>query len=168
MAGALKKNGIAKADKVAFLYPNTPPLLEAHYAVPMIGAALVSLNTRLSSGELAYIITHSDAKILFVDNELANFIQPIVPELKHIKAFVNICDVSEETPLSGMEYEAFLNTVPDTPTACDVDSEYQVATINSTSGTTGFPKGVMYHHRGAYLNAIGEVKVTRIGKNPSF
>ncbi|MDX9786473.1 MAG: acyl--CoA ligase family protein [Desulfobacterales bacterium] len=160
LAGALKKIGVAKGDKVAFLCPNTPPMLEAHYAVPMIGAALVSLNTRLSSRELSYILTHSDAKVLFVDNELADLIQPIVPELKKIKAFVNICDVSEERPLTGMEYEAFLKTGSDAPMACEVEDEYQVATINYTSGTTGFPKGVMYHHRGAYLNAIGEVVET--------
>ena len=157
LASALRKIGVNKGDKVAFLCPNIPPMLEAHYAVPMIGAALVSLNTRLSSRELAYIITHSDARVLFVDNELAGLIQPIVPELKHVKAFVNICDISGERPLQGTEYEAFLETGSEEPMECDVDNEYQVAAINYTSGTTGFPKGVMYHHRGAYLNAIGEV-----------
>lgn len=157
LASALRKIGVAKGDKVAFLCPNTPPMLEAHYGVPMIGAALVSLNTRLSSRELSYIINHSDAKVLFVDNELAGLVKPIVPELKKIEAFVNICDVSREMPMQGLDYEAFLKTGSDAPMDCDVDNEYQVLAINYTSGTTGFPKGVLYHHRGAYLNAIGEV-----------
>jgi fatty-acyl-CoA synthase len=157
LASALRKIGVAKGDKVAFLCPNTPPMLEAHYGVPMIGAALVSLNTRLSSRELSYIINHSDAKVLFVDNELAGLVKPIVPELKNIEAFVNICDVSREMPMPGLDYEAFLKTGSDAPMDCDVDNEYQVLAINYTSGTTGFPKGVLYHHRGAYLNAIGEV-----------
>ncbi len=157
LASALQKMGVKKGDKVAFLCPNTPPMLEAHYAVPMIGAALVSLNIRLSSRELSYIINHSDSKILFVDNELANVIEPIVPELENIEAYINICDLSPERPLNGMEYEEFLNTGSDAFMECHVDDEYQVAAINYTSGTTGFPKGVMYHHRGAYLNAIGEV-----------
>ena len=133
LASALRKIGVAKGDKVAFLCPNTPPMLEAHYGVPMIGAALVSLNTRLSSRELSYIINHSDAKVLFVDNELAGLVKPIVPELKKIEAFVNICDVSGEMPMQGLDYEAFLKTGSDTPMDCDVDNEHQVLAINYTS-----------------------------------
>ena len=156
LADALKKAGIGKGDKVAFMCPNTPPLLEAHYAVPMIGAALVSINIRLSSREVIYIINHSDSKAIFVDNEFAHVIKPIMEDLTNIKTVVNICDVSDERPLDGMEYEEFLKTGSDAPITPVVDDEYQVATINYTSGTTGLPKGVMYHHRGAYLNAIGE------------
>ncbi len=156
LADALKKAGIGKGDKVAFMCPNTPPLLEAHYAVPMIGAALVSINIRLSSREVIYIINHSDSKAIFVDNEFAHVIKPIMEDLTNIKTVVNICDVSDEMPLDGMEYEEFLKTGSDAPITPVVDDEYQIATINYTSGTTGLPKGVMYHHRGAYLNAIGE------------
>jgi fatty-acyl-CoA synthase len=157
LASALKKIGVKKGDKVAFICPNTSPMLEAHFAVPMIGAALVSVNIRLSAKEVAYIINHSDAKALFVDNEFSGLVTPIVNELKQVETFVNICDISDEKPLNGMEYEEFLNTGSDTPVPCVVDDEYQVATINYTSGTTGLPKGVMYHHRGAYLNALGEM-----------
>lgn len=157
LAGALLKAGIKKGDKVAFVCPNTPPMLEAHYAVPMIGAALVSINIRLSAREIVYIINHSDSKAIFVDNEFAHLIEPIMDDLTQVTTVVNICDVSDERPLKGMEYEEFLRTGasygPITPI---VDDEYQVAAINYTSGTTGLPKGVMYHHRGAYLNALGE------------
>ncbi len=156
LASALKKVGVGKGDKVAFLCPNIPPMLEAHYAVPMIGAALVSINTRLSAREVAYIVNHSDSKALFVDNELAGLVKPVLDELKNIQIFVNICDASYEKPLVGMEYEEFLRTGSDKPMTPDVDDEYQIAAINYTSGTTGLPKGVMYHHRGACLNALGE------------
>lgn len=160
LASALKKVGVKKGDKVAFICPNTSPMLEAHYAVLMIGAVLVSVNIRLSSNEVGYIINHSDAKALFVDNEFSGVVTPVINELTQVETFVNICDISDEKPLNGMEYEEFLNTGSEDPVPCEVDDEYQLATINYTSGTTGLPKGVMYHHRGAYLNALGEMLET--------
>ena len=160
LASALLKIGIGKGDKVAFICPNTPPMLEAHFAVPMIGAVLVSINIRLSSQEMLYIINHSDAKALFVDNEFSGVVKPILNELTAVKTLINICDLSDEKPLNGMEYEEFLNTGSDIPLEISVEDEYEVASINYTSGTTGSPKGVMYHHRGAYLNALGEVMET--------
>ncbi len=157
MANALKQNGIGKGDKVAFICPNTPPLLEAHYAVPIIGEALVSINIRLSANEVGYIIEHSDAKALFADNEFAPTVQPVLDTLKQVQFFVNICDTSPEAPLPGTDYKSFLASgIPD-PVEIAVTDKGEVATINYPSGTTGRPKGVMYHHRGAYLNAIGEI-----------
>ncbi len=155
-ANALRQKGIGKGDKVAFICPNIPPMLEAHYAVPMIGAALVSINIRLSSGEIEYIINHSDAKALFVDNEFANAVLPVMDKLKNLKFVVNICDDSDEKPLNGPDYESFIATGSADSVETAIDDEYDIATINYTSGTTGRPKGVMYHHRGAYLNALGE------------
>jgi fatty-acyl-CoA synthase len=157
LASALMNAGVGKGDKVAFICPNTPPMLEAHYAVPMIGAALVSVNIRLSPGEISYIINHSEAKALFVDNEFANAVEPILHELSNVETIVNICDMKSDIPFEGMEYETFLATGSEKPLPNGVDNEFDVATINYTSGTTGKPKGVMYHHRGAYLNALGEV-----------
>jgi fatty-acyl-CoA synthase len=168
LAGALLKAGIGKEDKVAFLCPNIPPLLEAHYAVPMIGAALVSINIRLSSQEVAYIINHSDAKAVFVDNEFAGTIKPVMQQLEKVKLLVNICDASEAKPLPGTDYETFLSGAPEGPVAIAVDDERAVATINYTSGTTGLPKGVMYHHRGAYLNAMGEILESRLGTDSVY
>lgn len=157
LANALKNTGVETGDKVAFICPNIPPMIEAHFAVPLIGAALVSVNIRLSSGEVAYILNHSEAKVLVVDNEFAGLAAPVLKELKYVKTIVNICDVSNDIPLPGTDYETFLASADDAPVPCAVVDEYDVAAINYTSGTTGLPKGVMYHHRGACLNAMGEV-----------
>ena len=158
LANGLRARGITKGDKVAFLCPNIPPMLEAHYAVPMIGAVLVSINVRLSPGEIGYIVKHSDSKAVFVDNQLAASIQPVVAELTDVAFFVNICDAAADLPLSGPEYEEFLAQASSAPVTIEVDDEYQPIAINYTSGTTGLPKGVVYHHRGAYLNALGEIQ----------
>ena len=157
LANALKNCGVEAEDKVAFICPNTPPMLEAHFAVPMIGAALVSVNIRLSAREVGYILNHSDAKVLVVDNEFAPLVKDVMGDLSKVQTVVNICDVSPDMPLAGTDYESFLATAKADPVDCAVSDEYDVATINYTSGTTGSPKGVMYHHRGAYLNAMGEV-----------
>ena len=155
LASALKKIGVGKDDKVAFICPNIPPMLEAHYAVPIIGAALVSINIRLSAGEISYIIDHSDAKVVVVDSEFAPLVEP--DKLPKVEKYITVCDVSDTITLEDSEYEAFLATGAPEPFSADIDSEDQLLSINYTSGTTGRPKGVMYHHRGAYLNAIGEV-----------
>ncbi len=168
LASALKNIGIEKGDKVTFICPNTPPMLEAHFAVPMIGAALVSVNIRLSSQEVSYIVNHSDSKAVFVDSEFANLIKPNLDKLPKVKYFVNICDIDDRKILDGPEYEEFLETGSPDPVPIEVDDEYQVATINYTSGTTGFPKGVMYHHRGAYLNAIGEMLETGLNTRSAY
>jgi fatty-acyl-CoA synthase len=156
LANALKKAGIQKGDKVAFVCPNIPPMLEAHFAVPMIGAALVSVNIRLAPKEVVYIINDSDAKALFVDNEFANLVSSNMDEIPNVKTVVNICDVSQERPLKGLEYEEFLAGASDAEVQCEVDDERSMLALNYTSGTTGLPKGVMYHHRGGYMNAVGE------------
>lgn len=155
LADALKQTGIGKDDKVAFICPNIPPMLEAHYAVPLLGAVLVSVNIRLSVGEVSYIVDHSDAKVVVVDSEFAHLVRP--DDLPKVNTYVTVCDVNDSITLSGPEYEAFLATGSPEPIPADIESEDQLLAINYTSGTTGRPKGVMYHHRGAYLNAIGEV-----------
>jgi fatty-acyl-CoA synthase len=156
LANALLKIGVGKDDKVAILCPNTPPMLEAHFAVPGIGAILVPINIRLLSREIAYIVQHSEAKVFLLDNEFAPQVTPILGELTNVQTFVNICDLDDSRPLDGPDYESFLATGTDTPVTCPVQDEYDVISINYTSGTTGLPKGAMVHHRGAYLNALGE------------
>jgi len=155
LASALLQKGIGEDDKVAFICPNIPEMLEAHYAVPLIGAVLVCVNIRLSPGEVSYIIDHSDAKVVVVDSEFAHLVRP--EELSKVKIYITVCDVSDQISLDGMEYEAFLATGSPGQVEANIDSEDQLLAINYTSGTTGRPKGVMYNHRGAYLNAIGEV-----------
>ncbi len=156
LASALKRIGVKRGDKVAFISPNIPPMLEAHFAVPMIGAALVSVNIRLSPQEVVYILNHSDTTVCFVDNEFADLVQPVLGEIPGVNTFINICDVDEKCPLSSLEYERFLETGTPDEVPMDIHDERDVATINYTSGTTGKPKGVMYHHRGAYLNSLGD------------
>ncbi|MCL6611375.1 MAG: acyl--CoA ligase family protein [Peptococcaceae bacterium] len=162
LASALSKAGVGRGDKVAFLCPNIPPMLEAHFGVPMLGGVLVSINIRLSSREIAYILNHSDTKALFVDAEFAGLIDQIKGEIPNIKTIVNILDGVEEKPLEGPEYEEFLLTGDPQPFPCPVEDELENITINYTSGTTGLPKGVMYSHRGAYLNAVGEIMEHRM------
>src|SRR5438067_1886198 len=167
LASALTAAGVQKGDRVAILCPNIPPMLEAHYGVPLAGAILVSINTRLSPDEVAYILNHSGAKVLLVDTELAAIVERCKDQLDTVKLFVSILDreLGTDGPaqtLDGPEYEAFLETGSAAPIAIAVDDEYDTISINYTSGTTGRPKGVMYHHRGAYLNALGECMTSGI------
>lgn len=156
LASALKKAGLEKGDRVAFLVPNIPPMLEAHYGVPLAGGILVAINIRLSSREVAYILNHSGAKFLFVDTALSHIIEPVQEQLETVKLIVNVRDVADGKELNGPLYEDFLEDGDPADLPVMVDDEKDTITINYTSGTTGLPKGVMYTHRGAYLNAIAE------------
>jgi fatty-acyl-CoA synthase len=136
-ASALRALGVVPGDRVAVLAPNTVPALEAHFGVPMAGAVLVMLNTRLQAGELAWILDHSEARVVIADPQLA----PGLP--RHVHAI--------------SDYEGWLATGEFPAAGMPEPEEDGFIAINYTSGTTGFPKGVMYTHRGAYLNALGEV-----------
>ncbi len=154
LATALKHKGVQKGDKVAFMAPNIPPVLEAHSAVPLLGAVLVTINVRLSAQEIKYILEDSGSKFLFLDTEFYSSVQPVLDELQGIE-FINICDVQDKT-FDGLDYEEFLQVEPE-EFYFGVEDELQPITLNYTSGTTGQPKGVLYSHRGAYLNALGEI-----------
>lgn len=157
LASALRDTGMEKGDRVAFFCFNIPQMLEAHFAVPLAGGVLVSINTRLTSPEVAYILNDCGAKFLFVDTELADIIRPIQDSLQTVKYIINIEDIKGFTPVNGEDYEAFLNTGSPEPLPWVVTDELETITINYTSGTSGKPKGVMYSHRGAYLNSLGEI-----------
>ncbi|MBD2504710.1 acyl--CoA ligase family protein [Anabaena azotica] len=162
LASALQDTGMEVGDRVAFFCFNIPPMLEAHFAVPLAGGVLVSINTRLTSQELAYILNDCGAKFLFLDTELADIIRPIQDSLKTVKYIINIADVPGFTSVDGEDYEAFLNTGSPEPLPWAVTDELETITINYTSGTSGKPKGVMYSHRGAYLNSLGEIIETNL------
>ncbi len=161
LASQLRANGLHKHDRVAFLCPNTPALLEAHFAVPAAGGILVAVNTRLNSPEIDYILKHSGAKFLFVDAELAPLVGPLNLEGMQV---VRIDDSgSPEDP-----YEAFLAAGSPDPVENWLEDEEETISINYTSGTTGNPKGVMYTYRGAYLNALAEVIETGLTSNSVY
>jgi fatty-acyl-CoA synthase len=145
LAAALRNRGIEAGDRVAVLSPNTAMALEPHFAVPMIGAVLVMLNTRLQAAELAWILNHCGAKVLLVDPQLAPILEPLRGELTHLNHFL--------TDYSALQEEGRHGALGPLP---EIDEDSLLA-INYTSGTTGFPKGVMYSHRGATLNALGEL-----------
>jgi len=150
LASALRGAGLARHDRVAFLCPNIPAMLEAHYGVPAAGGILVAINTRLSSDEIGYILGHSGARFLFVDAELAPLVKPL--DLGHLRV-VRV----DDTGGAGDPYEDFLAQGSPAPVESWLEDEEETISINYTSGTTGRPKGVMYTYRGAYLNALGEV-----------
>ncbi len=157
LASALQGRGIGRGDKVVFICPNTPPLIEAHFAVPMIGAVLVSVNTQLAAREYLYIIDHSDAKAVFVDNEFAAQVHAVAGEAHKVSLFVNICEYTCGPLLKGPEYEAFLAEGSDWLSEELDHDENGLIAINYTSGTTGRPKGVMYSHRATCLQTLGQI-----------
>lgn len=161
LASALLGTGLNKHDRVAFLAPNIPPLLEAHFAVPAAGGVLVAVNTRLGASEIAYILQHSGARLLFVDRELhAQIAELDLGELKVIEI--------HDTGAPGDPYEDFIEAgTPENGPDLLVDEEEPIS-INYTSGTTGQPKGVVYTHRGTYLNALGEALETGLTADSSF
>jgi len=157
LASALTRAGVRRGDRVAFLVPNIPEMLEGHFGVPLAGAILVAINTRLSPPEIAYILNHSGSKVLVVDSELARLVEPVLGECANLDLVVTIEDVPGGIHLPGPDYESFIATGSADPIDWPIDDEDEVITIDYTSGTTGKPKGVMYTHRGAYLNSLGEL-----------
>jgi fatty-acyl-CoA synthase len=155
LADALRRRGIGLGDTVAVMAPNIPALLEAHYGVPMAGAVLNALNYRLDAYSIAFILAHGQAKLLIADREFSSIVRTALAELGRPLPLVEIDDASGRASLGGTEYEAFL--VEGDPAAAwsMPGDEWNPIALNYTSGTTGNPKGVVYHHRGAFLNAIG-------------
>jgi fatty-acyl-CoA synthase len=161
-AGALVRAGVGPGDRVAMLAPNVPALLAAHFAVLLVRGALVAINTRLNDAEVGYILDHSGAKVVFADPELAPRVAGAPGGLRAKPLLVNLEDEvagCTSRVLDGPSFGEFLDGAPVLPIAGGIDDENRITSINYTSGTTGRPKGVMYTHRGAAINALGEVIV---------
>ena len=170
-AGALLRAGVEPGDRVAVLAPNVPALLAAHFAVLRVRGALVAINTRLSPEEVGYILDHSGAKVVLVDPELASRVSDAPGSRVSRPRLVNLEDPVAglaTQPLDGPGFEEFLDGADPVPVTGGIDDENRITSINYTSGTTGRPKGVMYTHRGAYLNALGEVLVHRLDRDSTF
>lgn len=169
LASALRRAGVEKGDRVACLLPNIPAIIEAHSGVPLAGGVLVAINTRLHPDEIRYIIDHSGSSVLIVDSELAKLVEPVRNQLPNLRLIVSVEDVPGGVRLPGPEYEEFLETGdPTPPSEWPLRDEEEIIAIDYTSGTTGRPKGVMYTHRGAYLNSLGELLETRMSSNSVY
>ncbi|MGH0029193.1 MAG: long-chain-fatty-acid--CoA ligase [Myxococcota bacterium] len=170
-AGALVRAGVAPGDRVAVLAPNVPTVLAAHFAVLKVRAALVTINTRLNPAEVEYILNHSGAKVVIADPELAPQVTGGPGRLEADPLLVNLEDPVAGvtgTPLDGPTFDAFVDGAEVLPVTGGVDDEDRVTSINYTSGTTGRPKGVMYTHRGAAINALGEIIVHGLERDSTF
>lgn len=168
MAGALRRASVVAGDRVAILSPNTPHHLAAHFAMPLLGAPLVSVNTRLAPAELAYILQHSGAKVLLVDPELAPKIDSVRAELASLERVIEVGDAEAPVRAGAEDYAEFVRGAEVLPLDVGVDDERAVLSINYTSGTTGMPKGVMYTHRGGTLNAITMIGSSGLAKESVF
>ncbi len=173
LASALTRHGIAKGDTVAVMLPNTPPMVEAHFGIPMSGAVLNALNTRLDAETIAFMLDHGEARAVIVDPEFAGVMKKAIA-LRQDKRPLLVVDVSDALYTGAVErigsvgYEDLLEG-GDPAFAWDLPAdEWDAIALNYTSGTTGNPKGVVYHHRGAAVNAISNILEWDMPKHPVY
>jgi len=170
LASALAKHGISRGDTVALMAPNVPEAFEAHFGVPMAGAVLNALNIRLDADTIAFILKHGEAKVLITDTEFAPVIGPALAQLDNKPLVIDIADPLGPggDKLGSIDYEAFLAEGDPNFGELIPEDEWDAIALNYTSGTTGNPKGVVYHHRGAYLNALGNILVWGMPQHPVY
>jgi fatty-acyl-CoA synthase len=159
LASGLSRLGVAKGDTVAVLAPNVPALLECHYGVPMVGAVLNTINTRLDAATVRFILRHGKARVFLVEREYAEVARSALSDMADRPFVVDIDDAAapQAQPVGRESYEELLAKADPRHPWSLPDDEWQTIALNYTSGTTGDPKAVVYHHRGAYLNAMGNV-----------
>ncbi|MFO0725171.1 MAG: acyl-CoA synthetase [Myxococcota bacterium] len=171
LASALAARGIGRGDTVAAMLPNTPAMFEAHFGVPLCGAVLNALNTRLDAESIGFMLAHGEAKALLVDRELSAVASRALAMAGREILVIDVDDPEYSGPgdrIGSLEYEAFLKSGDPAQTFGGPPDEWDAICLNYTSGTTGNPKGVVYHHRGAYLNAVSNILEWDLPKHPVY
>ena len=173
LASALEKYGIGKGDTVAVMLPNTPPMVEAHFGIPATGAVLNALNTRLDAATLAFMLDHGEAKVVIVDPEFAGIMQQALALRTSSEPIliINAEDAlytGDSLRIGSINYDDFLATGDADYNWKLPDNEWDAIALNYTSGTTGNPKGVVYHHRGAAANAVSNILEWDMPKHPVY
>src|SRR3954470_6828199 len=174
LAAGLAARGVGRCDTVALMAPNVPEAFEAHFGVPMAGSVLNALNIRLDPETIAFILRHGGAKLLLTDTEFSPVVASALALLDRKPVVIDIADPLGPGGASGgerlgvMDYEAFLAGGDPDFAELTPDDEWDAIALNYTSGTTGNPKGVVYHHRGAYLNALGNILVWGMRTHPVY
>jgi len=171
-ASALDKVGVKTGDTVSIMAFNTPEIFEAHYSIPMVGAVINAINTRLDPNTVSYILQHSDAKVLIVDRQFHGVIEKALKSVKNKITIIDIDDQDIDTSsfkkIGELEYESFLNTGDENYEWKKPSDEWEAISLGYTSGTTGKPKGVVYHHRGSYLMATGSATAWNMPNKLNF
>lgn len=170
-ASALKKAGIKKGDTVAVMLPNIPEMVEAHFSIPLCGAVINALNIRLDPDSISFMLQHGEAKIVLVDREFTSVISQAILRMENPPLIINVEDEMYSGPgekIGKIEYEEFMKKGDDSYTGEMPEDEWSAIALNYTSGTTGNPKGVVYHHRGAYLGALSNILEWDMPKHPHY
>ncbi len=168
LGSALQKRGVGAGDTVAALLSNIPAMYEAHFGVSMAGAVLNTINTRLDADTIAFILNHGEARVLLTDKEFHHTVRQALAQCKNKPVVIDVDDDVDGEFIGELEYETFLREGDPDFSWKPPKDEWQAISLNYTSGTTGDPKGVVYHHRGAYLNAFSNIVCWNMSHHPTY